>query len=391
MAKKTVKEYQCKICDNFCSYGGGLHRHLILHNLKLNEYYEKFPEEEEKYKINSRFKRKQGSPKCIEFYIAKGYDDITARILLEKHQKEVAEKTAETDKLKNPVARSYWRHRGFSDEEIDAILAKRNSRNLSYFVEKYGDGLGQEKERLYRSNIGNSNKAVKRIEKLVNDGISRKEAEEYETDRHRNGPKNVRYWVNNGYSEREAKQLIYTCSIMSSPRRIEYWMFHHGMDEHSARKAVSRYQNRPRTAFGSSSKWSMRFIQEIIQLCSLFSLRNDAILYGADGKVEKALYSYENKTTYYYDLCIEELNVIVEFHGDKFHPYPFMSDEEKKLWKMLYTNKTFDEVRARDLEKKKNAEKHGYIVLELWERSEKENLATIKNVLLEKLNGQNNG
>ena len=40
MAKKTVKEYQCKICDNFCSYGGGLHRHLILHNLKLNEYYE---------------------------------------------------------------------------------------------------------------------------------------------------------------------------------------------------------------------------------------------------------------------------------------------------------------------------------------------------------------
>ena len=178
---------------------------------------------------------------------------------------------------------------------------------------------------------------------------------------------------------------------MPSPRRIEYWMFHHGMDEHSARKAVSRYQNRPRTAFGSSSKWSMRFIQEIIQLCSLFSLRNDAILYGADGKVEKALYSYENKTTYYYDLCIEELNVIVEFHGDKFHPYPFMSDEEKKLWKMLYTNKTFDEVRARDLEKKKNAEKHGYIVLELWERSEKENLATIKNVLLEKLNGQNNG
>lgn len=381
-----TEKYQCKICNKLCSYGGGLHRHLKLHSVSLNQYYDDFPEEKIVYSEGSREKRRKNSPKCIEFYLNKGFTLEESQEKLNEHNILVKQKTAETDKLYNPISRSYWEYRGYNSTEIDELLSKRNTRGLQYFIDKYGEIEGKEKERLYRNKVGNSLKNDNRLIKLQKEGHTLDEAIEIQRKNHANGPKNKEYWIKKGYTDTEAEQLKYNYSLIQSPRRKEYWMHHHNFSEDEAIIAVSKFQNNKRVGFGGASKWSLIFIKQIVEICINNDLRYEAINYGSDGKCEKFLYCYDTKRCCFYDLCIEELNIIIEFHGEKFHPYPLMNDDEKQTWKMLYTNKTFDEVIIKDNEKRKIAEKYGYRVFELWQRTEKEDFERIIRELKEIIN-----
>ena len=51
-------------------------------------------------------------------------------------------------KGKSPITsmtKQYWKNKGFSDKEIKIKMKEKNSRNLDYFIKKYGDELGRSK------------------------------------------------------------------------------------------------------------------------------------------------------------------------------------------------------------------------------------------------------
>lgn len=70
----------------------------------------------------------------------------------------------------------------------------------------------------------------------------------------------------------------------------------------------------------------------------------------------------DNTRSYYYDGYIKELNLIVEYHGQKFHPKPLQFD-----WQHLYRNDiNYKEARIYDLRKRKLAIDKGYNYLVIW-------------------------
>lgn len=378
MKKTTTEKYKCKICNNYCAYCG-LHLHLKNHKITLKEYYVLYDGEKEKYNNGCIEIRKKSSPKCIEFYISRGLSIAEATKKLQEHKTLVKNITAETDKLYNPIAKSYWKHRGYSNDEIKEILSKRNSHGLDFFINKHGNEKGPVKYKEYRSKVGRAISNETRIKKLISLGYTEDEAREIQRKNHAHGPTQLHYWINRGYAtnNEEAKKLVFNYSCINSKRRIEYWMFHHGYTEDEAKIAVSKHQNRGCVKFGAASKWSMNFIKKIVSFCLDNNISYNSILYGGDGKTEKHLYCSILKRNCFYDLCIEELNLIIEFHGEKFHPYPLMEENERFKWKSLYSKRSFNDVLKFDNEKRQIAEKNGYKVLELWQRTEDINFNNI--------------
>lgn len=114
---------------------------------KIEKFIEKYGEINGKQKFNEKFRRhknyleywikktngnvelaellfddykKSSSPKCIDFYLKKGFTAQEAKELISKHQLENA-----------GVHRQYYENKGYSEREIDAILEKINSKKDS--------------------------------------------------------------------------------------------------------------------------------------------------------------------------------------------------------------------------------------------------------------------
>jgi len=98
------------------------------------------------------------------------------------------------------------------------------------------------------------------------------------------------------------------------------------------------------------------------------------------GNSEICLIDVDLKKHYYYDFCITENKLIVEFNGIMFHP----KDKNDIFWKQLYTNKDSFTIAEKDKRKYDVAVEQGFIVIVVWEDDEfKTNLNKIKKGILE--------
>jgi hypothetical protein len=79
---------------------------------------------------------------------------------------------------------------------------------------------------------------------------------------------------------------------------------------------------------------------------------------GIKGNNEFSLFHIDNKKHYYYDLTIPKLNLIFEYHGEKFHPHFTITETDDLMkWETFYlvrSGDSFEKTKKNGLEIRKN-------------------------------------
>ena len=304
---------------------------------------------------------------CIDFYLEIGINEKEAKIALKNHLNFKDLKVKE-NYHKNPRTYEYWLTLGYSYDEAKEIITKNNIFDEQYFIDKYGNEEGKKRYKETHEKSGISNRAENAIPKIMKKrDCSEQEATEIYKEKHRNGPKNLSYWLDRGYTEDEAKVILKEIVLQDSPRRKEYWKHHYGMSDHEARIAVSQFQYRKGV---NVSKESIVVFSKLEKMIKDWN-SEITVYYGSDlsNKGEYHLYEESLDKMYYYDFTIPQLKIIIEYHGSCWHPNPILldTDVKKQNWKQLKSRKTYKEVYNKDQSKKKLAQKNGFIYYEIWD------------------------
>lgn len=197
----------------------------------------------------------------------------------------------------------------------------------------------------------------------------------------------IEYWLLRGYDEDQAKIKVKeispdTRSISSIMQRYnishdEALAFFNNVTEKGKRTFDARPQHEKddillkRTKF--SKKYSMassRFFKKLIN--SLGEL-SDLTMRVDDS--EYFLWDYDNKKIYFYDFCIPELNIMIEYNGIMFHP---------RHKDTIFT--TVKESTEKDNIKDELAKHNGFDLYWYWENidDESEKLTFYKNMIYNK-------
>jgi hypothetical protein len=109
------------------------------------------------------------------------------------------------------------------------------------------------------------------------------------------------------------------------------------------------------------------------------------IKFGVDNNHE--YYLYDGKKTYWYDFTIPSLKVMIEYHGEVFHPNPFfLSEKEWIFWTSAFGDSA-DTIAEKDILKRNLAKNTGFKLLEIWS-IDKNKLQICKNFIEEVINGK---
>lgn len=140
-------------------------------------------------------------------------------------------------------------------------------------------------------------------------------------------------------------------------RSLGLWRYieRHGEEEGRKKYIAMRKKRNVTFEFGKASKESLIAFSPILKYCDENKLD---YFVGVEGNKEWFI-SNESKT-YFYDLTIPSLSVIIEYNGTAFHPSNALTNTELNEWKQLFTNKSSREVLAEDSHKKDIAIRNGW-------------------------------
>ena len=316
---------------------------------------------------------------------------------------------------RNIISKGYWLNRGYSEEETSNIIAKLQSErslSLQRAIDTYGEYEGIKKFNEYKEKRNNTLSEKRKLDpmygamysKTINpetgkyyegDALIEKRREFCKEAFYKGSLKNAQniregktktvwqkeYWINKGFTEDEAMQKIY--EIMPH-NGIDYYIQKYG-EELGIVKYNQRIEKYKNTMSSKSpeemmqiikkravkshkvSKSSIKFFNELIKRLQAESIIFHKIYMNTN---EYYIYDHERHTIYFYDFCIPDINVIIEFNGIKYHPYYTINGSELKEWKSLFYNISGEYQRDRDLRKKEIAETNGFSYLVIWDIDE---------------------
>ena len=135
-------------------------------------------------------------------------------------------------------------------------------------------------------------------------------------------------------------------------RYIERYGVEIGTNKYIAmRKKVNQKRNNLRKA----SNESVSNLQPVIELLNQF---NKKYFIGIPGNKEWCIVDGVN--TYFYDLAVPRLGIIIEYQGKCFHPSINLTETARNSWKQLFTNKSANEIIGYDNLKRIIAESNGW-------------------------------
>lgn len=146
-------------------------------------------------------------------------------------------------------------------------------------------------------------------------------------------------------------------------------------DEETAIKKYIQHVNSRKVLYSKGS-------QELFDsLTEIYSNECSKIYYATKNK-EFAKYCPDTKKYYYFDYCILDKKLIIEYNGLKFHCKP----GHESAWKNPYdSDLTADAIKQRDYEKCKFAESLGFTVLVVWEddyeNDKQKTVSTLKEII----------
>lgn len=228
----------------------------------------------------------------------------------------------------------------------------------------------------YRKSISPFSKSFKKYEGMSDEEKEKQIREYLQCDRDDRNTNQVKYWINKGYSEDEAKQKV---SERQSTFTLEKCIAKYG-EEEGTRRYVERQKNwsakieeKYRQGLFSKtpnfiSNFEMDMVDSIINKL-LLDLDVDDIYCYKNGQFILKNDNEECKNNrFLYDFKFE--NKIIEFNGDYWHMNPDVYDSD---FVHPYKNITAEEIWKIDKIKCQCALDNGYEVLTIWEREYIEN------------------
>lgn len=172
---------------------------------------------------------------------------------------------------------------------------------------------------------------------------------------------NKDYWDIRGFKEKECVQQI---SIEQKKRSFlsETYYLKKGFSKEEAKSCISKLQKKNAIKAvrsgngGSYSKESILFFEK--WLLPLFS--KNKILW----KESELMLTYK-EDSFFYDFCVPEYKLIVEYHGTAFHPNP-LKIKEKENWRSALSKKSYEKCLQRDIFKEDLAKKNGCKIFIVW-------------------------
>jgi hypothetical protein len=114
---------------------------------------------------------------------------------------------------------------------------------------------------------------------------------------------------------------------------------------------------------GKASKESLTAFNNL-----LYILETNNIKYylGVEGNKEWFIYNKELEKMFFYDLTIPRLGIIIEYHGEGFHPNPKWDENKLTEWKQVRTGKSTNEILEYTEQKNNTARDNGWTVYEVY-------------------------
>jgi len=102
----------------------------------------------------------------------------------------------------------------------------------------------------------------------------------------------------------------------------------------------------------------------------------------------KEYYIGSGRSFYYlYDFTIPKFNVIIEYNNERWHPRPYMYNEDLNYININGNNANY--LYKRDIDKNKEAKKRGFNILEIWsDINIEENIEKCKNFIKENIDNE---
>jgi hypothetical protein len=300
------------------------------------------------------------------------------------------------------ISYNYWLDRGWNETQSRDFIAKRQATCTPEIAAKIQTKLkSKSKEEIDAINYKKGN--CLRVDWIVaNKGLSELEAKEIIHNRcsHAANKKSEKYkLLNKPFSDRQLEYYLEKGMTVEEAKKelkdrqttttLQAFVKKYGYEE-----GVKRYNSRiekfkenwSQKSDDEKSKINLKrilrnkfFSNESFlffkQLTSNLNLEKFRVKFGYD---EIYIYNDHLKKIFFYDFCIPELKIIIEYHGSLWHANPL---KPKTEWKnKLYT---YEESLERDKIKRKTAEDLGYIYIEIWDyqRSDNKTINKILNII----------
>jgi hypothetical protein len=253
---------------------------------------------------------------------------------------------------------------------------KNKATSLSMFIERHGEELGKEKFKQFQlSSKHTREKFVDKFGKVEGN----KKWDEYIDRKKKTSKRSVEYWLERGYEYEQAEELRKEFHRLNfNTSSVEHWVLK-GFSEEEAKNKVQEIFNKKTVKFARASKESLVYFNP---LKDFFNKKGKDVKLGVEGSCELSVYDKEIGKLNFYDFSIPDFNLIIEYHGERYHPNPEkLSKKEWDDWRCYVLNNknnfktiilTADEKYELDQQKKRLAIDNGYSYLELWSSDSKE-------------------
>lgn len=274
----------------------------------------------------------------------------------------------------------YYIEKGYTEEQANTIIKSYKDNipgSLNFFIDKYGDEMGNKKY----AEFGEKSKHTKEgyISKLGKEkGIL--EWEKYIKKKRDTSVFNKNTWISrypNNWEDKYKEFIKNNCSN----GLIDFWI-KRGYSYEDAANKICDINNKRGVEFRTASKQSLKAFKPIIEVCDNLGI---AYNIGIQDNSEKMLISECGKIRFY-DLCLEDLNIIVEYNHEKYHP---KKDDAEYMHKWLESHNNyfgeadFYKLIKNDRFKYELAKRKGYDIYYIWNDSCINDITKILNKIYE--------
>lgn len=360
--------------------------------------------EEETVKRLNKLRVNSLTPFNLEYWVSKGFSEKESLIKTDEYRIKCGNKKE---------------HYILRYGEVDGLqkfkeFGEKSKHTLTTFIKKYGEVYGEIKYNEYlktkdsnspewaikkaKGNIELADKILKErkkstiitLDKLIKKYGDIELAKKKLNDINKNkDASSLNYFLKkcNG-NKKEAKKLYQEHSIKKDCMSINHFLKKTNGDLELAKVLQIEELKRRSVSFFIASKESLKYFIPLYKFLRKNGIERNDIFLGVNGSYEYRLHNLVKNITFSYDFTLPNLKIIIEYHGEKFHPnvekYGLEKLKEDNWGKYFKLN--LEESIKKDNAKKELALKNGFEYLELWSSDREEiNKNKINNLIKQKI------
>jgi hypothetical protein len=315
---------------------------------------------------NYNFKSKKWGE--LQYWVERGWSEENAVEELKRRNSEI--------KNRNRLCEEYWVNKGYSKDEAKKQISIQQQKSSKFVKTRHGKSKKMLREKGYNEeDVKRICLTPSNIQFWVNKGFSENQAKELisknqsKASKHVNYqkrilPTNLEYWINKDFSEEESKQKVSEYqSTFSLKKCIEKY------GEHEGKKRFTERQNKWLNSLLTNGNMVIGFSkisQELFyKILETYDIIDREKIYFATHNREYTI-EKENGGVWLYDFTDLKNKKIIEYNGDDYHGNPNKYNEydnpnpfRKKI--------TAKEMWEKDEKKLSQAHNHGFEVLVIWD------------------------